>query len=139
MTRVFIAAILVVGIVRFALTLAGLPNTVVRFASMTAVIMAGTLYFGLTSKTHKERLKMAYCLVIPYMIVEVGALGLIWATGRTNIFHAPEYSFGLGIAGHTLGHLVGGLTWEPITVFLLMEILWGLSTVLQRLTGAAQS
>src|SRR5919198_3536129 len=132
--KFFIAAIAVMGVIRFVLTMAGLPNTVVKFASMTVIIMAGTLYFAIDSKTHKERLKAAYLLIVPYMIVEVAALGYTWLTGQPTIFHAQEYSFGTlpagssdptaGIAAHTIGHFVGGLTWEPLSVFVVMEIVW---------------
>jgi hypothetical protein len=67
------------------------------------------------------------------MIVEVAALGYTWASGRQTIFHAKEYSFGTPIWGHTLGHLVGGLTWEPLSIFLLMEIVWGISRLIWKL------
>jgi len=120
----FMAAIVVMGVIRFALTMAGLPNTVVKFASMTVLIMAGLLYFALVSATHKERLKAAYLLILPYMIVEVAALGYTWISGHPTIFHAQEYSFGTGIATHTIGHLVGGLTWEPLSVFIVTEVVW---------------
>jgi hypothetical protein len=122
--KLFIAAIAVMGVIRFALTMAGLPNSVVRFASMTVIMMVGLVYFAVVSMTHKERLKAAYLLVLPYMIVEVLALGFSWATGRQTIFHAQEYSFGMGIAAHTIGHLIGGLTWEPLSMFLVMELVW---------------
>jgi hypothetical protein len=123
-TKVFIAAIVVMGVIRFVLTIAGLPNDVVKFFSMSAIITAGFVYFAVTTATHKARLKAAYFLFIPYMAVEVLALGYTWATGRQTIFHAKEYSFGTSIGVHTLGHFVGGLTWEPLFGFLMMEIIW---------------
>ena len=59
------------------------------------------------------------------MIIEVLALGYTWLTGQQTIFHAAEYSMGFSIMWHTwLGHLVGGLTWEPLTLFVLMEVIW---------------
>jgi len=122
--KFFMAAIAVMGVIRFALTMAGLPNSVVKFASMSVIILAGVVYFGIVSTTHKERIKAAYLLILPYMIVEVLALGFSWATAHQTIFHAQEYSFGMGIAAHTIGHLVGGLTWEPLILFAGMEIVW---------------
>jgi hypothetical protein len=120
--KVFIAAIAAMGMVRFALTLAGVPDSLVKFASMTAIIFAGLLYFAVVLPTPRERLKAAYLLIFPYMIVEVAVLGYAWASGRPTIFHKPEYSFGVDIGTHTIGHLVGGLTWEPLITFLVMEI-----------------
>jgi hypothetical protein len=119
------AAIALVGIIRFGLTVSAVPDELVKFASMTAVIAAGTLYFGIVSARRTERLKNAYLLILPYMIVEVTALGYTWATGRATIFHAPQYSLGTGLPLHTFGHLIGGLTWEPLMLFLLMEIIHG--------------
>ena len=56
--------------------------------------------------------------------IEVLALGYTWATSHPTIFHAAEYSMGFSIAVHTIGHLVGGLTWEPLFGFLIMEMIW---------------
>ena len=124
--KVFIIAIAVMGIVRFILSVSGVPNEIAKYFSMTAIMLAGSIYFAAATTTHKERLKAAYLLVLPYLTVEVLALGYTWATGRQTIFHAREYSFGTSIGVHTIGHLVGGLTWEPLTVFLIMEIIWGI-------------
>ena len=120
--RWFIAAILAAGVFRFALSVAGVADAVVKYVSMTALIIAGTIYFGVVCTSHKERLKTAYLLILPYMVVEIAALGYTWMTGRMTIFHAPQYSLGSSIAVHTIGHLVGGLTWEPLIVFAMMEI-----------------
>ena len=125
--KIFIGLIAAIGVIRFVLTVAGVSNSVVKYASMTVIIMAGSLYFGIASPTHKERLKAAYLLILPYMLIEVAALGFTWASGRPTIFHAPEYSMGTGIAVHTLGHFVGGLTWEPLMVFVVMEIVWAIA------------
>jgi hypothetical protein len=122
--RRFVAAIFLMGVVRFVLTVAALPDTFVKFFSMSVIILAGMLYFAIRTETHKERLKAAYALFFPYMVVEVAALGYTWATGRPTIFHAADYSFGTSIGVHTLGHLVGGLTWEPLGAFVVMEIIW---------------
>jgi len=113
-----------VGLLRFVLTLAGMPDSQVKYVSMTAVIFAGALYFAVATNTHRERLYVAYFLILPYMIVEVLALGYTWASGRVTIFHSADYSFGLSMGAHLAGHLVGGLTWEPLFLFLFMEAEW---------------
>ncbi len=122
--RRFVGAVFLMGVLRFVLTTAALPDAFVKFFSMTVILFAGILYFALRTESHKERLKAAYLLLFPYMVVEVAALGYTWATGRQTIFHSPDYSFGMPIATHTLGHLAGGLTWEPLGAFAMMEILW---------------
>src|SRR3989442_14304277 len=123
-TKAFIVAIAVMGIVRFIFDANGVPKDVVKYFSMSAIMVIGSLYFAIATATHKERLKASYLLVMPYMTVEVLALSYTWATGRQTIFHAAEYSLGYSIGLHTVGHLIGGLTWEPLFGFLMMEIIW---------------
>jgi hypothetical protein len=132
----FITVIAAVGVIRFILSVSGLPNSTVKYVSMSVVILAGAIYFALTTPTHKGRLKDAFLLILPYLVIEVLALGYTWATGHQTIFHAEEYSLGYGIAAHTLGHLVGGLTWEPLFLFLLMEIIWAIYTACRMVLGA---
>ncbi len=45
----FMVAILLIGLVRFSLTVAGAPDEVTKYASMTVVLLAGCLYFGAAS------------------------------------------------------------------------------------------
>ena len=122
--KFFIIAIAAMGVVRFILNMSGVSNDIVKYFSMTVVMMIGSIYFAIATTTHKERLKAAYLLVMPYMTIEVLALGYTWATSHPTIFHAAEYSMGFSIAVHTIGHLVGGLTWEPLFGFLIMEFIW---------------
>jgi hypothetical protein len=124
--KAFITAIAAMGVLRFTLGMSGLPDATVKYFSMTAVMIAGIIYFAVTTQTHKERLKDSFLLVVPYMTIEVLALGYTWASGRQTIFQAREYSMGYPIAWHTIGHLIGGVTWEPLLVFLQMEIVWWL-------------
>jgi len=63
--KIFIGLIAAIGVIRFVLTVAGVSNSVVKYASMTVIIIAGSLYFGIASSTHKERLKAAYLLILP--------------------------------------------------------------------------
>ena len=123
--KLFIATIAIIGVIRFALNAAGLPNDIVRYFSMSVIMLVAFVYFALTAQTHKERLKDAYLIVLPYMTIEVLALSYTWATGRSTIFQAAEYARGFSISRHTIGHFVGGLTWEPLLGFLLMELVWG--------------
>jgi hypothetical protein len=122
--KAFIVAITAMGIIRFLLDATGVPIAVVKYFSMTAVIAAGSIYFAIAVRTHKKRLQAAYFLILPYMGIEVVALSYTWASGRATIFHRAEYSFGSSLPVHTIGHFVGGLTWEPLSIFLLMEIIW---------------
>jgi len=135
--RGFIAAVLLAGILRFILTVAGLPNSIVKFASMTVVLIIATIYFALATERHLDRLKAAYLIFLPYMFIELAALGYTWATGQQTIFHAQEYSFGMPMSYHFLGHLVGGLTWEPLAAFVVMEVIWLIAWPFRRNPKAA--
>jgi len=136
--KIFAAAIIVMGIIRFILTWLRMPDSTVKFFSMTVIIIVGTLYFALTTATHKDRLKAAYILLIPYMLVEVSALGYAWASGRPSIFHTKDYSFGTTLPVHTIGHFIGGLTWEPLSTFVVMEVIWLVATGIRRWTRMDQ-
>jgi hypothetical protein len=135
--KAFMAGVFGMGILRFILTVIGLPDSTVKYFSMTAVILLGALYFVVTTDTHRERLHAAFFLIIPYMIIEVGALAYTWGTGHQTIFHSEEYSLGFSIVLHTLGHLAGGLTWEPLFLFLFMEVVWAAYTLVARLFSKA--
>jgi hypothetical protein len=134
----FITAIVVTGVIRFILDQSGVSHDIVKYFSMTVVVLIGSLYFAIAAKTHKERLKDAYLLVMPYMTVEVLALGYTWITGNPSIFHTAEYSLGYPLGEHLVGHVIGGLTWEPLFCFLVMEIVWGISTGARYLLGRRQ-
>jgi hypothetical protein len=122
--RASIVAIAAMGLIRFVLDADGVSRGIVKYFSMTAIMMVCSIYFAIATATHKERLKAAYLLVMPYMTIEVIALSYTWITGRQTIFSAAEYSLGYSVRLHTIGHLVGGLTWEPLFGFLMMEIIW---------------
>jgi len=123
----FMASIVLVGLVRLGLTVAGTSHEITKYGSMTVVILAGCVYFGAAGLSWKELLKVSYLLILPYMAVELGAIGYTWATGKTTIFHVPQYSFGMPVDLHFWGHLVGGLTWEPLSLFIVMLIVRAVS------------
>lgn len=120
--KAFISAIVLLGAIRFGLTISGIPDSVTKYASMSVVILAGGLFFAIKDPTRKDRLKSAYLLFLPYMLIEVFAIGYTWLSGRSTIFHAPEYNLGTSLPVHLVGHFVGGLTWEPLILFVMMEI-----------------
>ena len=126
------AAILCMGVIRFTLTVTGVPDSTVKYFSMTSMIAAAAVYVAITTRTHRERLNAAFLLILPYMVIEVAALAYTWATGHQTIFHAEEYSFGFSVMVHTIGHLVGGLTWEPLLLFLTMELIWWIFSLIAR-------
>ena len=73
--KVFVIAIAAMGVLRFILTVSGLPNNVVKYFSMSAIMIVGLIYFAVVTSSHKERLKVSYLLVMPYMTVKFSRSG----------------------------------------------------------------
>ncbi len=124
----WVVAIICVGAVRVLLTTAGLPNEQVKFASMTVVMGVASVYLAIWCARHgwsyRDLFIFSYFITIPYMAVEIVGLLLAGLSGRPNIFHAPEYSLGTPLWLHLLGHIIGGLTWEPWIIWLICCLLF---------------
>jgi len=119
----FMLLILGVGAARLILTLTGVQDELTRYASMTAAIAAGIVWFGSMATSWRQRIMISYALIAPYVLIEIAGLGYTWVSGRETIFHAPEYSMGTSIGVHFAGHLIGGLTWEPMALFAILTVL----------------
>jgi len=113
--KTFLILILAVGLARLLLSLAGAPNSAVRWLSMTMVLLAGVIYAGIKA----PRAGFGYRHLLPVVVLQaalvngitiVGILIAI-ATGQDNIFTAPEFSppgdEGRG-AFHVFGHVAFG-------------------------------
>jgi hypothetical protein len=97
--RVVLGLILVVGLARLALSLAGLPNDTTKWLSITVVTLAGIFYYGVRVHTsgfgsYKQLLPLVFNQnVLAHAITVIGiVIGIV--TGRDNVFTAPEYSGG---------------------------------------------
>jgi hypothetical protein len=95
----FLGLILVVGIARFALSLAGFPNSTVKWISITAVSWVGVLYYSIRIHSsgfgsYKELLPVCVLQMCTAQVVIVSAIVLAIITGHDNIFTVPEVSFG---------------------------------------------
>jgi len=124
-SKLFLGLILVVGIARLALSLAGVPNSMVKWISINAAGWIGVLYYSVRVHTngfgsYKQLLPICFLQMITAQVVIVPAIILAILTGTDNIYSAPEYSFGsdgktwLHVAAHlfigtTIGSLVSWL------------------------------
>lgn len=107
-SKAIAAAILVIGIVRLALSLGGSANEETRWFSMTAVLFVGMIY--LSVRVHTTRFG-GYLQLLPAIAVPNAAMHLVAmvgifigiTTGQDNVFTAPEFAFGAD--GKTWGHL----------------------------------
>ena len=114
--KLFIPLILAVGTIRFALTVADLTYWA-RYASMTTVILIASIFLSSKETTRRERVIISYALIAPYMLVEAVGLGYTWWSGNETIFQLWPYNLGTPVHIHFWGHIIGGLTWEPLLVY----------------------
>ena len=132
--KVVLALIVVIFLLRLMLSLAGTPNSVARWISVTAVLLAGVLYYGVAVHTSGfGSYKQLYPLVLFQSLLGEGllALGVALAilTGTDNIYTAPEYSGGGDGKnwGHVLAHLV-------VAAVILPLVSWGVSSLVMLVT-----
>jgi hypothetical protein len=132
--KVVLVVIVLVFVLRLALSSSGLPNSVSRWASVTVVLLAGVLYYGAAVYTtgfgsYKELYPLAlFQSLLGEGLVAV-AVALAILTGRDNIYTAPEYSGGGDGKNwtHVLAHLL-------IAVVVLPLLSWGVSSLVMLVT-----
>lgn len=132
--KVVLILILLAFLVRLGLSLAGTPNSVAKWISVTVVLLAGVVYYGVAVYTSGfGSYKQLYPLVLFQSVLGEGlvALAIVLAilTGRDNIYTAPEYSGGGDGKNwlHVVAHLVVGAVVFPL-------ISWGVSSLVMLVT-----
>jgi hypothetical protein len=134
--KVCLALIATVGLARLGLSLTGLPDSTVKFLSMTVVGWAAVIYYGVAVHTKGFG---SYKHLLPLMIFQVGVVqaiavaGILLAiAGYPNIYAAPEYS-GPPFArnpnqwNHLLGHVTIGIA-APVLLW------WGVACLFLMIT-----
>jgi hypothetical protein len=117
--KLFLGLIAAVGLARLGLSLAGLPDTTVRWLSMTVVAWAGVLYYGVAVHTrgfgsYKQLLPLMIFQTVLVQAIAVSGI-LLSIAGLRNVFTAPEYSFGAQSQWlHALAHLTIGIVVPPL-------------------------
>ena len=130
--KVFLVLLAVVGLARLGLSLAGLPDTAVRWLSMNAVAWAAALYYGVAVHTsgfgsYKQILPLGFFQTVLQQSIAV--LGILLSiAGFRNIYTAPEYSFAAQSQWvHLLSHLTIGIIVPPF-------LLWGVASLVLLIT-----
>jgi hypothetical protein len=132
--KVVLVLIVLAFLVRLALSLAGTPNSVAKWISVTVVLLAGVVYYGVAVYTSGfGSYKQLYPLMLFQSLLGEGlvALAVVLAilTGTDNIYTAPEYSGGGDGKNwlHVLAHLV-------IAAIVLPLVSWGVGSVVMLMT-----
>jgi len=132
-----VALVVVVGLTRLALSLAGVPVSAAKFVSVTTMALLGVAYLAV--RTHTSGFG-SYRQLLPLMVITLGAASwvsgfavvLAIVTGQDNIFSLPEYSGGED--GKTFFHAFAHFVLAP---FVAGFIAWGLAALILRLTKLA--
>ena len=132
--RLFLVAIVVVFVVRLALSLAGTPNATAKWVSVTVMLLLGTLYYGVAVHTRGfGSYKQLYPLLLFQSLLGEGlvALAIVLAivTAQDNIYTAPEYSGGTDGKNwlHVFAHVV-------IAAVVLPLVSWAISSLVLLVT-----
>jgi len=138
----FLILVLVVGLVRLGLSLAGAPDSAVKFASMTALMLLGLIYYSVRVYTsgfgsYRQLLPVLAFPVILMNLIIIAGIVIAIETGKDNIFTAPEFSpgrfSGQQVSGRTWGHAAGhvvGMVWISL-------LLWGIGSLIMLVTKKA--
>jgi hypothetical protein len=127
-----------VGLARLVLSLAGVPDTTVRWLAMNVVGWAAVFYYGVAVHTRgfgsfKHLLPLGFFQTLVQQGIAV--LGIVLAIGgRPNIYAAPEYSFGAQSQwAHLAAHLTVGMVVPPLLIWGVASlVLWTTRKVARR-------
>lgn len=132
--KLFLVAIVVVFLVRLALSLAGMPNATTKWVSVTVVLLLGVFYYGVAVHTRGfGSYKQLYPLLLFQSLLGEGlvalaiVLGIV--TGQDNIYTAPEYSG--GGEGKTWLHVFAHLV---VAAVILPLVSWAISSLVLLVT-----
>jgi hypothetical protein len=145
--KVILWLIVIVGVGRLALSLAGVPNSTARWLSITAVIVVGAVYCAIKVHTtgfgsYKQLLPMLVIQGALSQLIVAASIVLAILTNRDNIFSAPEFSGGGDGKnwGHVGAHLLVGFVIAPLVFWLvgclILLVLKRVAPVNQAPTGA---
>jgi hypothetical protein len=91
--------ILVVGVIRLALSLAGVSVGIAKWFSITGALLIGIVYYGIRVHTrgfggYKHLLPLSVIQNLVAQVFIAAAIALAIFTGTDNIYSLPEYSGG---------------------------------------------
>ncbi len=127
--KVVLASIVLVFLVRLALSLSGTPNATAKWFSVTVVLLLGVVYYGVAVHTRSFG---SYKQLLPLLLFQsvlaetLVALAIVLAivTGTDNIYTAPEYSGGGDGKNwmHVVAHLIVGFIVLPLVTWAISSL-----------------
>jgi hypothetical protein len=145
--KYILIAILVVGGARLALSLAGVPDSAVKWLSITALMAIGTIYYAV--RVHTTGFG-SYLQLLPLLLIQdflaqlIIAVGIAIAifTGTDNIFSIPEYSPSPEAGRtwvHAGTHLIGGTILGAVLAWLVAMLIMFIVKKVSARKGAAEA
>jgi hypothetical protein len=132
--KVILGLILVVGVIRLALSLAGVSVGIAKLFSVTVLVLIGIVYYGIRVPRsgfggYKHLLPLSVIQTLLSQIIVIAAIALAIFTGTDNIYSIPEYSGGIDGKnwGHAIAHLIVGILGSLVG--------WGLSSLIMLVTS----
>lgn len=109
-----LVATVVVGLLRLVLSLAGVADSTTRWLSMTVVGLIATVWYGVAVHTrgfgsYRQLLPLITIQGVLANLIVIAGILVSAATGKANIFTAPEYGGDSSVAFHIFGHVVFGM------------------------------
>lgn len=133
-TRVGIALLLVVAVVRFLmLPVFGVPYADgTTYTSMTILVVLLTVYYSYTASqvagtTYRDILGIAFSLTLSANVMIAVAIGIDDFGGIDTYFTDPAHGGSLNPLLHMSGHI--------LAAFILAVVLWGIGSLLLRFVG----
>jgi hypothetical protein len=125
--RVFLILIVVVGLARLFLSLSGMPNSTVKFLSITVIGLVGIFYYGIRVHTtgfgsYKQLLPLIVIQNVVTHTLIIAAIVLARLTHQVNIYSAPEYGGAGSARAHILGHVLIGMVAFSLVGWLVASI-----------------
>jgi hypothetical protein len=115
--KLFLILIPVIGIARLTLSLAGEPNSTVKWISVSVAMWIAAIYYAVrvhTKRFGSYKQLLGICVILNLVMQAVIISGIVLAilTGTPNIYSAPEYAFGADGKTwlHVAAHLFIGTT-----------------------------
>jgi hypothetical protein len=142
-TKWILWLIALVGAARLALSLAGLPNSEVKWLSVTAMWILGVVYCAVRVPTkgfggYKHLLPLLVLQGAVESLIIAGAIMIAMARGVDNIYSAPEYSGGGDgkTWQHVGAHFLLGFVLGPLVFWLIAA---GIMFVVKKVSSAGST
>jgi len=128
--RALMIVIVVVGLARLALSLAGVSDSIVKWFSLTGLAVVGIFYCGIqVPRTgfggYKHLLPLFVMQASVANLIIAAGIAISVATGSENIFSRPEYSGPMASSQwlHAGAHILDGFIIGPLMGWLIGSII----------------